>query len=289
MLQRLIGEDIHLRLLLDPGLGEIEADPGQIEQVLLNLVVNARDAMPTGGKIIIETKNVHLEQSYAADSPVKLVPGPYVTLVVTDTGCGMDARTADRIFEPFFTTKDVGKGTGLGLSTVYGIVKQSEGYIWVDSEVGKGTAFRVYLPRVNQADVNRSTDGIAEEARRGHETVLVVEDEEQLRALAQEILDAEGYAVMIAANGVEGLSVCQEFSGRIDLIITDVVMPLMGGRELAERIAALQPQVKVLYMSGYTDDSVVRYGVREQHVSFLQKPFTPATLAQKVREVLDCD
>ncbi len=286
MLQRLIGEDIDLITILKPRIGQIKADPGQIEQVLLNLVVNARDAMPSGGKITIETGTARLDEEYAGKH-ISIIPGQYVLVAVTDTGTGMDAATKQRIFEPFFTTKEVGKGTGLGLSTVYGIVKQSEGYIWVYSELGKGTSFKVYLPQVGEPGESEPATAPSGEAPRGHETVLLVEDEEQLRTLAKDILEECGYAVLAAANGFEGLRICKEFSARIDLMITDVVMPLMSGRELAEQVVVLRPETRVLYMSGYTNDSVVRHGVLEEHVLFLQKPFTPTTLALKVREVLD--
>jgi two-component system cell cycle sensor histidine kinase/response regulator CckA len=286
MLQRLIGEDIDLITILKPCIGQIKADPGQIEQVLLNLVVNARDAMPSGGNITIETGTARLDEEYAGKH-ISIIPGQYVLMAVTDTGTGMDAATKQRIFEPFFTTKEVGKGTGLGLSTVYGIVKQSDGYIWVYSELGRGTSFKVYLPQVGEPTESEPLTASSGEAPRGHETVLLVEDEEQLRTLAKDILEESGYAVLEAANGFEGLRICKEFSARIDLMITDVVMPLMSGRELAEQVVVLRPETKVLYMSGYTNDSVVRHGVLEEHVLFLQKPFTPTTLALKVREVLD--
>ena len=286
MLQRLIGEDIDLVSILKPDLGQIKADPGQIEQVLLNLVVNARDAMPRGGKITIETANAELEQSYAR-SHASVVAGSYVLLAISDTGTGIAQLIQERIFEPFFTTKEVGKGTGLGLSTAYGIVKQSGGYIWVYSEVGKGTTFKVYLPRVDQADDSESVGVMQPELPRGHETVLIVEDEDQLRNMAQKVLEDTGYSVMTAANGEEALSICQDFHGPVDLVIIDVVMPSMSGTELAKRIVPVRPQAKVLYMSGYTDDSIVRHGILEHNVFFLQKPFTLISLTQKVREVLD--
>lgn len=286
MLQRLIGEHIDVKTILKPDLGQIKADPGQIEQVLLNLVVNARDAMPTGGKITIETGKVDLDESYAG-SHVAVIPGPYILLAVTDTGKGMDAATQARIFEPFFTTKEVGKGTGLGLSTVYGIVKQSDGYIWVYSELEKGTTFKVYLPCIVEPIKDEEAATSPTDAASGDETILLVEDEEQLRRLARHILEASGYKVIVATNGVEGLQICKDFPDHIDLLLTDVVMPLMSGRQLAEKMLALRPQTKILYMSGYTDDSVVRHGVLEDDAFFLQKPFTPSILELKVREVLD--
>ena len=286
MLHRLIGEDIQLTTMLKPQIGQIKADPGQIEQVLLNLVVNARDAMPVGGKLTIETAKVQLDEDYAGRH-ISVKPGPYVLLAVTDTGTGMDATTRERIFEPFFTTKDVGKGTGLGLSTVYGIVKQSGGYVWVYSEVGKGTSFKVYLPVVGDHPTPEERAAEMNESKGGTERVLLVEDEEQLRTLAKVILEEKGYAVAEAPNGKSAIELCQNPLFTIDIMITDVVMPQMSGRELAEIIKTLRPQARVLFMSGYTDDSVVRHGVLEDQVFFLQKPFSPVSLIQKVREVLD--
>ena len=286
MLQRLIGEDVALKIILTPDLGQIRADPGQIEQVILNLVVNARDAMPRGGMITIESHNMELDHAYGDIHP-PLIPGSYVMLAITDNGVGMDKVTQQRIFEPFFTTKEVGKGTGLGLSTVYGIVKQSDGYIWVYSEVGSGTTFKMYLPRVDKSDEDEPVDAMQHEVISGREQILIVEDEEQVRDLARAILEENGYSVLTAANGSEGVRLCEDFRGRFDLVLTDVVMPVMSGTELAQRIAPLQPQAQVLYMSGYTNDSMVRHGLLEDQVYFLQKPFTSNSLARKVREVLD--
>jgi signal transduction histidine kinase/CheY-like chemotaxis protein len=286
MLRRLIGEDIDLVTVLKPALGQIKADPGQIEQVLLNLVVNARDAMPTGGKITIETRHAYLDEAYARKH-VGVQCAHYVVLSVSDTGVGIDAETQKRIFDPFFTTKEIGKGTGLGLSTVYGIVKQSEGNIWVYSELGRGTTFKVYLPRVGKIiEGEELTDG-SRAVPGGSETLLLVEDEDLVRKLSVEILEEFGYAVIAASNGEEGVRLCKEFDGRIQLLVTDVVMPQMSGRELAEQVALLRPETKVLYMSGYTDDAIVRHGILEDNVSFIQKPFSPDVLALKVREVLD--
>jgi PAS domain S-box-containing protein len=285
MLRRLIGEDIVLETLLDAGLGQVKADPGQIEQIVMNLCVNARDAMPDGGRLTIQTNNIHLTQSYR-NQQVLIREGRYVMLSVTDNGWGMDAETQARIFEPFFTTKELGKGTGLGLSTVYGIVKQSEGAIWVYSEVGKGTTFKIYLPRVDQPN----SQEVATESRavpHGHETILVVEDEDIVRALATEILKQQGYRVLSAINGEDGLRRFKEFDGAIDLLITDVVMPRMSGRELAENVALIRPETRILYMSGFTDDAIVRHGVLDDGVFFIQKPFSPDALALKVRTVLD--
>lgn len=287
MLRRMIGEDIALTSTLADDLGSVKADPGQIEQVLLNLVVNARDAMPRGGRLTIETANVYLDETYARAHP-EARPGPFVMVAVTDTGCGMDAATQARIFEPFFTTKGVGKGTGLGLATVYGIVKQSQGSIFVYSEVNRGTSFKIYLPRI---------EGAAEEAPRieakapsrpsGNETLLIVEDDEAVRALTRTVLRNSAYHVIESADGAEALRWAEGHADPIHLLVTDVVMPGMSGRELAERMTDLRKEVKVLYVSGYTDDSVVRHGLLEAEVAFLQKPFTPDALARKVREVLD--
>jgi two-component system cell cycle sensor histidine kinase/response regulator CckA len=286
MLCRLIGEDIELVTRLAPDLGSVSADPGQLEQVLLNLAVNARDAMPRGGRLTIETANVALTEAYA-ERHHRLPPGAYVRLAVSDSGVGMDEATQAHLFEPFFTTKEVGKGTGLGLATVYGIVKQSGGYIWVYSEAGHGTAIKVYLPRVSGAPEPLRAAPAAPELRRGSETVLLVEDAAPVRVLARRSLESFGYAVLDAPDGPAALEIAARHAGGIDLLVTDVVMPGMSGRELAERLAPRRPQMKVLYTSGYTDDAMVRQGVLESGVAFLQKPFVPDTLARKVREVLD--
>ncbi|HEV7745398.1 MAG TPA: PAS domain S-box protein [Pyrinomonadaceae bacterium] len=286
MLRRLIGEDIDLLTILEPGLGKINADPGQIEQVVLNMVVNARDAMPLGGKITIETSNVYLDNEYGR-SHTAIRPGNYVMLAFSDTGTGMDAATQAHIFEPFFTTKGQGKGTGLGLSTVYGIVKQSEGNVWVYSEVGQGTTFKVYLPRVDDAAPIETDSETAVNMKRGRETVLLAEDEEPVRRLTKTILESNGYQVLEAMSGAQALSIYKDHAGPVNLIVTDVVMPRMGGRELAESLKTLSPKIKVLYVSGYTDDAIVRHGLLDQKMAFLQKPFTPDALLRKVREVLD--
>jgi PAS domain S-box-containing protein len=288
MLRRLIGEDIDLAMVRDPALGRVKADPGQIEQILMNLAVNARDAMPQGGKLGIETANIELDDAYARTHPV-VTPGHYVMLAVSDTGIGMDAQTQAHIFEPFFTTKKMGKGTGLGLAMVYGTVKQSGGYIWVYSEVGRGTTFKIYLPRIEEIDEPVQ----ASEARRrpvaGSETILLVEDDEVVRALAARILQECGYKVLESENPEDALQVGERQKEPIDLLLTDVVLPGMSGRKVAEHLAFLRPGMKVLYMSGYTDDTIVRHGVLEADTFFLQKPFTPIALARKVREVLDAD
>lgn len=282
MLRRVIGEDVDLATNLQPSLGNVRADPGQVEQVLLNLAVNARDAMPQGGKLTIETRNTDLGRSY-----LEVPPGPYVLLAVSDTGVGMTEEVKAHIFEPFFTTKGVGKGTGLGLATVYGIVKQSGGHVAVYSEPGVGTTFKIYFPRVSEAvKTGRSFHG-AEPVPGGSETVLVVEDEEAVRNLTRHVLHECGYRVLAAGNGREALAVAREHGGAIDLLVTDVIMPELGGRRLAEQLGPLHPDMKVLFLSGYTDDAVFRHGVLLEQTNFLQKPFSPAVLARKVREVLD--
>jgi len=289
MLRRLLGEDIELSVTLAPEAGSVNADPGQLEQVLLNLAVNARDAMPTGGRLNIETIRV-TSTSELAERRHRLPPGDYACLAVTDTGSGMDEATQAHLFEPFFTTKEVGRGTGLGLATVYGIVKQSGGYIWVYSEVGHGTTVKVYLPRVPVDEVAPSRSAPAaepSEARGGPETVLLVEDAAPVRSLARRSLEARGYTVLDAADGATALDLAARHRGGIDVLVTDVVMPGMSGRELAERLAPTRPEMKVLYTSGYTDDAMVRQGVLNAGVAFLQKPFVPDSLARKVREVLD--
>lgn len=286
LLRRLIGENIDLRAVLEPNLGSVKADPGQIEQIILNLVVNARDSMPEGGKLTIETDNVYLDEEYVKNH-VGSQAGPHVMLAVSDTGSGMDQKTQARIFEPFFTTKELGKGTGLGLSTVYGIVKQSGGNIWVYSEVGKGTTFKIYLPRVDEDAQRYKRTSDLEQVFQGTETILLVEDEEMLRKLAHQTLTMYGYHVLDAANGDTAISVCKQHEGPIQLLLTDVIMPGMSGREVARRLLDLRPEARVLFMSGYTDDAIVHQGVLDEAANFIQKPFPPDSLAQKVREVLD--
>lgn len=284
MLPRVIGEHIDLRYRLDRSLGQIKADPGQVEQVIMNLAVNARDSMPHGGSVMIKTENVHLTRRLSRGELI-VEPGHYVMMSVSDTGSGMDADTQAHIFEPFFTTKDVGKGTGLGLSTVYGIVKQSGGSLWLYSEVGKGTTFKLYFPRVDEAVPSEDAEALT--VVRGKETILLVEDEDVVRTLAREILEGYGYSVLVAANGREGLRIGSEYQTRIDLVITDVIMPQMNGPEMVGKMKDSRPDTRVLFMSGFTDDAIVHHGVLDDTVFFIQKPFSPDALANKTREVLD--
>jgi signal transduction histidine kinase len=284
MLERLIGEDITLIPVLNPSISRVRVDPGQLEQVLLNLVVNARDAMPQGGTLTIETSNAELTREHC-NGRVDVVPGNYVMIAVTDTGCGITGDVLDRIFEPFFTTKGPGTGTGLGLSTVYGIIKQSEGHVGVSSSVGVGTTFRVYLPAVTAGpDVAREPEGGL--VGYGTETILLAEDEAEVRRIAKLALEAHGYTVIEAADGQEAIAAAHRHGCPVDLLVTDVVMPHMSGRQLAEVLRERQPGLKVLFMSGYTDDAVVRHGLLHAEVAFLQKPFSPFTLTGKVRELL---
>lgn len=290
MVSRVIDENIELAFLPGAKLGNVKADPSQIEQVVLNLVVNARDAMPNGGRLTIETSGVELDSNYTAQHAiVEFEPGPFVMLTVTDTGCGMDARTQARIFEPFFTTKESGKGTGLGLATVYGVVKQSGGYIWVYSEPGHGTTFKVYLPMVTAVAEANAAEKTVSAPSFGSETILFVEDEQSVRELVCDYLSGCGYSVLQAADGVQALEIGAMHAGAIQLLITDVVMPHLSGRELATQIASSRRNMKVLYISGYTDDSVFRHGVLEGGMEFLQKPFNLKALSQKIREILDAE
>lgn len=288
MLRRLIGEDIELVTVLAEKLGQVKADPGQIGQVIMNLVINARDAMPQGGKLIIETANIDVDKSDARQH-FDLNPGLYVMLTISDTGVGMDEQTQAHIFEPFFTTKKHGQGTGLGLATVYGIVKQSGGYVWVYSKPGQGAVFKVYLPRLDEGSPSPSSKPDVSQAKPpgGVETVLVVEDEDTVRSLACQVLAENGYTVLAARHGPEALSLCEHYHEPLHLLVTDVVMPQMSGHELAQHLLQLRPELKVLYISGYTDEALVYHGILEAGLFFLQKPFTPNTLAGKVREVLD--
>jgi len=286
MLQRMIGEDIQFLTILSPGLWPVKVDPGQIEQVIMNLVVNARDAMPEGGRLTLETANMNLDEEYARRH-ISMKPGPYVMMAVTDTGCGMDAETQSHLFEPFFTTKEKGKGTGLGLSTAYGIIKQSGGNIWAYSEAGRGSTFKVYLPRSPEVVKSYKPKEIIPVPAKGTETILLVEDEEAVRTMISRVLQSSGYRVLEACQGKEAIEVCQKHQGLIHLMVTDVIMPQMSGRELAERMATVRPEMKVLFMSGYPDNAIVHHGVLDPGTAFLQKPFTLSALESKVREILE--
>jgi two-component system, cell cycle sensor histidine kinase and response regulator CckA len=285
LLRRLISEDIAFTTVLGPALHSVKVDPCQLEQVIMNLSLNARDAMPCGGKLILETSNVTLGEDYCALHP-DVMPGDYVLATMTDTGCGMTPEVKARIFEPFFTTKGVGRGTGLGLATVYGIVKQSGGHIEVYSEVSRGTMFKLYFPTAEEQDPIPGRDSSPAPIRHGSETVLLVEDNDGVRSLAQVALRDHGYKVLIASDGKEALRVASEHTRASNLLVTDVVMPVMSGRELADAMRACDPNLKVLYISGYTDDAVVQHGILHAEVAILQKPFTPRVLAEKVGEIL---
>ena len=285
MLGRVLGEDVEFVLLPTKPLGSVRADPGSLEQVVMNLVINARDAMPTGGKLTIRTENVELDEAHA-HSHLGVGLGPHVLLTVTDSGTGIDERTLSRIFEPFFTTKELGKGTGLGLSTVLGIVQQSAGCIWAESEVGQGTSISMCLPRVDAA-VDSTHTTIPPAGLLGTETILLVDDDEQVRAATRAILIKSGYDVIDARGGADALGRAQEYTGVIHLLVSDVVMPEMSGPELAKRLTKTRPEMKVLCMSGYTDDSIIRHGALDARIEFLQKPITPAALSVRVRQLLD--
>ena len=286
MLRPLIGEDIDFVTVLDPSLGRVKVDPGQIEQIVMNLAVNARDAMPHGGRLTLETSSVDLDPEYARKH-VGVRPGPHVMLALSDTGVGMDPATQARIFEPFFTTKGPRKGTGLGLAMVYGIVKQSGGSIWVYSEPGQGTTFKIYLPQIEDPIDGSFENSTLTAPCHGRETLLVVEDEDGVRDLVRDILESVGYTVLEAPHGAGALEVSERHAGPIHLLLTDVVMPEMSGRELAQRFATLRPETKVLFMSGYTANAVVHHGVLDPDTEFLPKPITAAVLTRKVREILD--
>ena len=286
MLKRLIGEDVELRTDLETALARVKADESQIEQVVLNLAVNARDAMPHGGKLTLTTSNFYMDENFVRRYPFPVNAGDYILLRVSDTGSGMDARTKARIFEPFFTTKEKGKGTGLGLSMVYGIVKQSNGYIDVSSELGAGTIFDIYLPKVDQS-IDATTSTVASASLRGNETILLVEDDPSLRVLAAHMLESCGYGVLEASSGAAALEISRQQKGSIHLLLTDVVMPGMSGRVLAEQVVAQSPNIVVLYMSGYTGQTIGAHGVLAEGSYFLPKPFTREALVRKIREVLD--
>ncbi len=288
MIRRLIGDHIELVTFFDDESAPIKADPVQIQQVIINLVLNSRDAMPNGGKITLETRNTDLRQGRAGRYDT-VPPGKYVLLTVSDDGFGMDARTQAHVFEPFFTTKDEGKGTGLGLSTVYGIIKQTGGNIEVESVLGEGTTFQIYFPVASDGEVSEREEVRVTGSPRLHgtETLLLVEDEEMVRILGTRVLSSHGYLVLEAADGDEALEVCKHHEGPIDLLVTDVVMPGMNGRELAQRLSTVIPNAAVLFISGYTGGALVEHGVLQEGTNFLQKPFSPHRLVQKVREVLD--
>jgi two-component system cell cycle sensor histidine kinase/response regulator CckA len=291
LLRHVIGEDIELITRFEPNLGQVRADPGQIEQVVINLIVNSRDAMPNGGTIVVETSHATLDHDYARQHP-SVVPGEYVVLTISDTGVGMADEVKQHVFEPFFTTKGAGHGTGLGLATCYGIVKQSGGNIWIYSELGIGTAVKVYLPRVEAMAQALPARDTAEHpgAPQGSETILLVEDEAAVRSVALRALQAQGYRVLEAANGAEALSIAREqANGEIQLLLTDVIMPKIDGKALADAIQALYPNIRVLFISGYTDSMIVQRGLLFPRFELLQKPFSPGQLAQKVRRILDAN
>jgi signal transduction histidine kinase/CheY-like chemotaxis protein len=286
MLHRVIGEDIELTTRRHPDLGRIKADPGQIEQAIMNLVVNARDAMPTGGKLVIETTNVEVDKEYTLHH-VGMKPGRYVLLSISDTGMGIPPEVKERIFEPFFTTKEKGKGTGLGLSTVYGVVKQCGGEVWLYSELGKGTTFKLYFPLVDEPLAGVKKKIAPWKILGGNETVLVVEDEDEVRKLAAGILHKQGYRVLEASHGGDALLMCEQVKEPIHLLLTDVVMPGINGPDFARRLKFFYPGIKVLFMSGYTDNMIFQEGILERETAFIQKPFTVEGITSKVREVLD--
>jgi nitrogen-specific signal transduction histidine kinase len=287
MLRRLIGEDIELITALEPALGYVKVDHGQIDQVIMNLAVNARDAMPEGGQLVIETANVELDEQYARFHDVLLKTGPFVMLSITDTGCGMDRKMKAQIFEPFFTTKEPGRGTGLGLSTVYGIIKQADGFVWVYSEPGHGTTFKIYLPRTGEKELSIIKKDTTSQPV-GNETILLVEDNSELKNLMCKMLQKCGYEVLSASSSEEAKDIfMMEDRGPIHLLVTDVVLRGKSGRRLAESLTGMRRELKVLYMSGYTDETISRHGIVEPGINFLQKPFTQEGLARKVRKILD--
>jgi CheY-like chemotaxis protein len=287
MLRRLIAENIHFTLTLAPSLKHVIADASQLEQIVMNLSINARDAMPNGGELMIQTQDVDMDNNYVVLHP-EVIPGPYVMLAISDTGAGISREDQARIFEPFFTTKEKGKGTGLGLATVYGIVKQSRGYIYLYSEPGMGTTFKVYLPAAEHAGTLPGKLSDAQQLMsKNNETILLVEDETNVRSLAQMILKSCGYKILEAKSGDEALQICAQHKGPIDLLLTDVIMPGLNGHELATRLTSKYPDLQVLYMSGYTDDIITRHGILSEGTMFMSKPFSSEMLARKVHEVLN--
>ena len=288
MLLRLIGENVEILIAPENGVWSLNMDRVQLEQIIINLVVNGRDAMPAGGKLTIETANVEVDEAYLKEHGIdKDLKGPYVMLAVSDTGVGMDAATQERIFDPFFTTKGIGRGTGLGLSSVYGIVKQNNGFVWVYSELGQGTTFKVYLPKSSRDQVEAGMEEIAVKRLEGSETVLVVEDDNRLRKVIGAALKHFGYTVIEAGNGLEALNIVDKYKGLIDIMVTDVVMPKMNGKETADRIREIFPEIKIIFMSGYTDNAIVHHGVLTSGVNFLEKPFSPEGLLKKIRSVMN--
>jgi CheY-like chemotaxis protein len=285
MLRRLIGENVEFHILPSKSSRPVKIDPAQMQQVVLNLVVNARDAMPQGGRVTVEIADVDLDEEYAR-AHHGVSPGPHVMLAITDTGCGMTEETKARLFEPFFTTKEKGKGTGLGLSTTYGIVKQSGGHIWVYSEPGYGTCFKVYLPAA-QDSLSTVSSALLSPVKSGGETILIAEDEEAILELIRDVLSEHGYRVLVSKTADEACHLSLEEKGEIHLLLTDVVMPELSGKQLAARLMINRPSMKILYMSGYTSDAIVHHGVLDEGIEFLEKPFTPGSLCRKVREVLD--
>ncbi len=285
LLPRLIGEDIELVVHADEELGTIRADASQMEQIIMNLAVNARDAMPNGGKFVIETRDVDLDQTYTASHPL-MKPGPYVQMTVSDNGTGMDAETQSHIFEPFFTTKEKGKGTGLGLATVYGIVKQSGGFIWVYSELGKGTSFKIYLPRVDQVEESPNVPNSTGEVPTGTETILLAEDEQDVREIAREFLESGGYKVIEAKDASEAINLAAKHGGAIDLLVTDMVMPGMTGQELAVHLQREYPGLHIVFMSGYSEHAATEMAHADPSVRLLSKPFSRGALLRAVREIL---
>ena len=289
MIARLIGEDIEIKTILSSDLMPIEVDPIQMEQMVINFLVNSRDALPKGGIVTIETSNMELDEPYISNHGVDIKPGSYVMFKISDTGTGMDKKTQSKIFEPFFTTKEKEKGTGLGLSTVYGIVKQNSGYIWVYSEPGKGTTFKVYLPSSEKTSKPVKKLQLTSDELEGNETILVVEDEKSVLDLVKNVLESYGYHVLVAQGGNEAISIFKSYQDQVQLVLTDVVMPIMSGRDLIEVLQSLKPEIKTIYMSGYTDNTIAHHGIIENGINFIEKPFSSKKIGLTVRQVLDAD